>query len=89
MQTPGVNHVIDNAIRDAVQRLEWFPEFLRGLKAIARFCRRPHYVQSMVVFLQSNGHGDAAKKLVGFCANFAKWRWRAVLPFFPGFLPLH
>ena len=54
--------------------MEWFPDFLKGLKSIAKFLRE--YKQALCDDLRVLGYAELAAQFDGVrITGFAKWRW--------------
>ena len=74
LMQPGMRHSIDRMIRRTLTSLEFFPDFLGGLKSINCFVRE--HRRDILLSLRRAKYGAVAD-LLAMSKNppFAKWRW--------------
>ena len=76
LRAPGWKHMWDNVLRRSVSQLQWWPLFLRRLKALVYLLREEDFRKALVRLLRRQGKGGLAEAIHALrVPNFAKWRW--------------
>ena len=81
LQIPGPQHILDGALKKAMEDLEWWPAFSAQLRAVANYVRSKGHRTALKAFLVRGGHGqnkDMLAELNHRVASFARWRWTSL-----------
>lgn len=83
LQTPGVLHVLDWIVREAIQRLPWWPEWQADSKRLLQYVGNFSHRERMRKCLLEGESAPAreqelAGSLEGGVGRFADWRWKTL-----------
>ena len=76
LRSSGWRHSFDLVLKKGLSTLDFFPEFLRRLKALVAFMRDKGLMETLTTSLHERGLGNAAAVLTASpLPSFANWRW--------------
>ncbi|MCP4243719.1 MAG: hypothetical protein GY772_24465, partial [bacterium] len=82
LQIPGLQHIIDNAVREAVSRTPWWSEWEAKAKVVCQHVGRQGHRDRLVHVLRTSLDPVVVASKVDFedavargCDRFAEWRW--------------
>jgi len=82
---PGPQHAIDNAMKDALGTLEWWPEWSATAKVLCQWVNSSAHRTKLQVILRDRHNADPVdnfeelfKNMDNGCDKFASWRWKTL-----------